>query len=81
VAAAIGLAVAFNLGLLATLTTFMLFLLLRIQYAKFYEYLVPNRRTRRQIIGRREGGFGSGIGPGLPNRAEPEEQKPDLPSD
>jgi putative Mg2+ transporter-C (MgtC) family protein len=70
VAAAIGLAVAFRLGLLGTLTTLMLFLLLRIQHAGFYEYLVPNRRTRRQLFGRREHGLGSGVVPQPARRAE-----------
>jgi putative Mg2+ transporter-C (MgtC) family protein len=54
VSAAIGLSVAFRLGLLATLTTVLLVALLRVQYAGFYEYLVPNRRRRRERFERFE---------------------------
>lgn len=50
VAAAIGLAVSFHMGLLATLTTLMLVILLRAQHSKLYEYLVPNRRSRGQMF-------------------------------
>src|SRR5689334_19054106 len=54
VSAAVGLAVAFRLGLLATLTTLLLVSLLRVQHAGFYEYIVPNRRNRRQRFERHE---------------------------
>ncbi|MGI8906183.1 MAG: MgtC/SapB family protein [Candidatus Sumerlaeaceae bacterium] len=73
VSAAIGLAIAFQMGLLGTLTTLVLVALLRVQHAGFYEYLVPNRRSRQTRVNRREAGL-SGRRQGDRDRETPDDE-------
>lgn len=53
-AAAIGLAVAFRLGLLATAVTLVSMLLLRVQHTKLYLFLIPNRTGRSHRLAPRK---------------------------